>query len=119
MQKNCISPLLWAEKSPHATFKKTPIIMKSLFFACLIGSAGLVQATNTYAQTTTVSLHVENQTVGDVLQQIESKTEFSFFYNNRHVDLNPSLIVNLCFSLLLSILQFSFAPLCTTNFFLF
>ena len=32
---------------------------------------------------------------------------------------NPSLIVNLCFSLLLSILQFSFAPLCTTNFFLF
>ena len=33
--------------------------------------------------------------------------------------LNPSLIVNLCFSLLLSILQFSFAPLCTTNFFLF
>ena len=79
MQKNCITPLLWAEKSPHATFKKTPIIMKSLFFACLIGSAGLVQATNTYAQTTTVSLHVENQTVGDVLQQIENKTEFSFF----------------------------------------
>ena len=33
MQKNCITPLLWAEKSPHATFKKTPIIMKSLFFA--------------------------------------------------------------------------------------
>ena len=33
--------------------------------------------------------------------------------------INPSLIVNLCFSLLLSILQFSFAPLCTTNFFLF
>jgi chromosome partitioning protein len=33
--------------------------------------------------------------------------------------LNPSLMVNLCFSLLLSILQFSFAPLCTTNFFLF
>ena len=27
MQKNCITPLLWAEKSPHATFKKTPIIM--------------------------------------------------------------------------------------------
>lgn len=95
MQKNCITPLLWAEKSPHATFKKTPIIMKSLFFACLIGSAGLVQATNTYAQTTTVSLHVENQTVGDVLQQIESKTEFSFFYNNRHVDLNRRVSVSM------------------------
>lgn len=95
MQKNCITPLLWAAKSPHATFKKTPIIMKSLFFACLIGSAGLVQATNTYAQTTTVSLHVENQTVGDVLQQIESKTEFSFFYNNRHVDLNRRVSVSM------------------------
>lgn len=95
MQKNCITPLLWAEKSPHATFKKTPIIMKSLFFACLIGSAGLVQATNTYAQTTTVSLHVENQTVGDVLQQIENKTEFSFFYNNRHVDLNRRVSVSM------------------------
>ena len=69
--------------------------MKSLFFACLIGSAGLVQATNTYAQTTTVSLHVENQTVGDVLQQIESKTEFSFFYNNRHVDLNRKVSVSM------------------------
>lgn len=95
MQKNCITPLLWAEKSPHATFKKTPIIMKSLFFACLIGSAGLVQATNTYAQTTTVSLHVENQTVGDVLQQIENKTEFSFFYNNRHVDLNRQVSISM------------------------
>ena len=95
MQKKCITPLLWVEKSPHATFKKTPIIMKSLFFACLIGSAGLVQATNTYAQTTTVSLHVENQTVGDVLQQIESKTEFSFFYNNRHVDLNRRVSVSM------------------------
>ena len=29
MQKNCITPLLWAEKSPHATFKKTPIIMST------------------------------------------------------------------------------------------
>ena len=95
MQKKCITPLLWAEKSPHSTFKKTPIIMKSLFFACLIGSAGLAQATNTYAQTTTVSLHVENQTVGDVLQQIESKTGFSFFYNNRHVDLNRRVSVSM------------------------
>ena len=69
--------------------------MKSLFFACLIGSAGLAQATNTYAQTTTVSLHVENQTVGDVLKQIESETEFSFFYNNRHVDLNRRVSVSM------------------------
>lgn len=37
----------------------------------------------------------------------------------KRMTINPSLIVNLCFSLLLSILQFSFAPLCTTNFFLF
>ena len=39
--------------------------------------------------------------------------------NELYTTFNPSLMVNLCFSLLLSILQFSFAPLCTTNFFLF
>ena len=96
MQKNCITPLSPVEKSFQTTFKKrTPIIMKSLFFACLIGSAGIVQATNTYAQTTTISLNVENLTVGEILQQIEEKTDFSFFYNNRHVDLNRRVSVSM------------------------
>lgn len=96
MQKNCITPLSPAEKSFQTTFKKrTPIIMKSLFFACLIGSAGIVQATNAYAQTTTISLNVENLTVGEILQQIEEKTDFSFFYNNRHVDLNRRVSVSM------------------------
>lgn len=96
MQKNCITPLSPAKKSFQTTFKKrTPILMKSLFFACLIGSAGIVQATNTYAQTTTISLNVENLTVGEILQQIEEKTDFSFFYNNRHVDLNRRVSVSM------------------------
>lgn len=57
MQKNRKTPLSPVKKSFQTTFeKRTPIIMKSLFFACLIGSAGIVQATNTYAQTTTISL---------------------------------------------------------------
>lgn len=79
-KKNRKTPLSPVKKSFQTTFeKRTPIIMKSLFFACLIGSAGIVQATNTYAQTTTISLNVENLTVGEILQQIEEKTDFSFF----------------------------------------
>lgn len=96
MQKNRKTPLSPVKKSFQTTFeKRTPIIMKSLFFACLIGSAGIVQATNTYAQTTTISLNVENLTVGEILQQIEEKTDFSFFYNNRHVDLNRRVSVSM------------------------
>lgn len=54
------------------------------------------------------------QHIGIPTINIESTVNFY-----EQLGFNPSLIVNLCFSLLLSILQFSFAPLCTTNFFLF
>lgn len=50
---------------------------------------------------------------------LQQHYQFRFNLLTEGTEFNPSLIVNLCFSLLLSILQFSFAPLCTTNFFLF
>lgn len=94
MQKKCLIPLLWEEKSPHGVFQKTNLIMKSLFYACLIGTASLTYASDSYAQTTVINLNVKDQSVEEVLDQIEKKTDFTFFYNTRHVDLNRRVSVS-------------------------
>lgn len=65
-----------------------------LLFVFIISSIGLVQATNSYAQKTTVSLEVRNQTVKDVLNEIENQSEFTFFFNNRHIDLQRRVSVS-------------------------
>ena len=52
----------------------------------LIVSLFQIQA-NTYSQNTKISLDLKNVTVLDVLQKIESKTDFNFFYNNKDFDL--------------------------------
>ena len=95
MRKKCITPLIWDKKTCGLALPKVPIIMKSLFYACLLSSAGLTYASNSYAQTTMVSINVENQTVKDVLDEIENTTEYSFFYNTRHVDLDRKVSVNI------------------------
>lgn len=53
----------------------------------LLCSIGLAQAVGSYAQKATVSLEMRNQTVEEVLDEIENQSEFSFFFNTRHVDL--------------------------------
>lgn len=95
MRKKCITPLIWDKKTCGLAFPKIPIVMKSLFYACLLSSAGLTYASNSYAQTTMVSINVENQTVKEVLDEIENTTEYSFFYNTRHVDLDRKVSVNI------------------------
>lgn len=40
---------------------------------------------NTYAQTTQVSVNVENGTFYDVVKQIEKQSEYLFFYNSREI----------------------------------
>ena len=60
----------------------------------IITSISLVQATNSYAQKTTVSLDVRNQTVKEVLDEIEDQSEFTFFFNNRHLDLQRRVSVS-------------------------
>lgn len=65
-----------------------------LLFVFIISSIGLVQATNSYAQKTTVSLEARNQTVKDVLNEIEDQSEFTFFFNNRHLDLQRRVSVS-------------------------
>ena len=59
----------------------------------LICSIGLVQAADSYAQKATVSLEMRNQTVKEVLDEIEEQSDFSFFFNIKHVDLQRKVSV--------------------------
>lgn len=63
----------------------------SLFL--LVCSIGLAQATGSYAQKATVNLEMRNQTVKEVLDEIEEQSDFSFFFNIKHVDLDRKVSV--------------------------
>ena len=47
----------------------------------LLSSVGLAHATGTYAQEARISLDAKNETVQEVLKEIEEESGFSFFYN--------------------------------------
>ena len=59
----------------------------------LLCSIGLAQATGSYAQKATVNLEMRNQTVKEVLDEIEEQSDFSFFFNIKHVDLDRKVSV--------------------------
>lgn len=61
-----------------------------LFFIC---SLGLAYASDSYAQTAIVNVEVQNKTVREVLKEIENQSEFGFFFNNKHIDLNRRVSV--------------------------
>ena len=59
----------------------------------LLCTIGLAQATGSYAQKATVNLEMRNQTVKEVLDEIEEQSDFSFFFNIKHVDLERKVSV--------------------------
>ena len=89
MQNYFSTQLSRVAKSLWLTSKKIPLAMKIFLFLsiCFIN---MLQANNSYAQTTTVSIDVRNQTVKEVMNNIEKQSEFSFFYNNDQLDLNSN-----------------------------
>lgn len=60
----------------------------------LIYSIGFAHATDTYAQNAVVSIDAHNQRVEEILKEIENQSEFDFFFNNKHVDLNRRVSVS-------------------------
>lgn len=46
----------------------------------------VLHATETYSQSTVLTLEVRNRSLQEALDKIEEKTEFRFFYNNKQVD---------------------------------
>lgn len=77
----------WVLKSVRLTLQKIPLPMK-LFLVLMCVSIGLMQATESYAQSATLDLNVKNQTIEKVLKQIENQSEFTFFYNTKQIDVN-------------------------------
>lgn len=55
-----------------------------MLFVCI----GLAYASESYSQSATLTLNVNNKTVQDVLDEIEKQSEFHFFYNNKQVNTN-------------------------------
>lgn len=68
-------------------FMKILLIMKLV--VVLICFSGLLRSMGgTYAQGTKLTLNLENVAVKEVLQNIESQTEFSFMYDNTKIDVD-------------------------------
>lgn len=73
--------------SPFIVLKKIPLCMRLtaiMLFVCI----GLAYASESYSQSATLSLNVNNKTVQDVLDEIEKQSDFHFFYNNKQVNTN-------------------------------
>lgn len=62
-----------------------------LFLMC---SFSLAYASDSYAQTTTVNVEAQNKTVGEILKEIESQSDFGFFFNNKHIDLTRRISIS-------------------------
>ena len=108
MKNYCNLQNLQAGKLFMFLAKKIPLGMK-LFLLTLLCSIGMLQAAGSYAQNARISLHVEEETVADVLVQIEELSDFDFFYNNTHVDLNRRVSVSADNSDIFAILDEVFA----------
>ena len=50
-----------------------------------------LQANNAYSQNKKISLKVDNESIGQVLEQIESKSKFIFFYMTHEVDVTKKV----------------------------
>ena len=53
-----------------------------------------VSATESLAQETRINLKMENSTVKEVLKNIESRSDFTFYYNDNVIDTDKRVSVN-------------------------
>lgn len=65
----------------------------SIFFMFL--SIGVASASSTYSQNAMLSLKVQNKTLKDVFRDIESQSEYIFFYNDEAVNVNKRVSVSI------------------------
>lgn len=72
---------------------KLPLPLKITLFV-LFSFASLMYAGNNYAQKTMLNLSSQTRTVSEVLTEIERQTDFTFFYNNKQVDLMRKVTLN-------------------------
>ena len=73
------------------TFKKTIKIMKLTVLMLTICLSQMVAAT--YAQTAKLNVSAKNETLENVLKQIEKQSEFLFFYNLEEINKNEKISI--------------------------
>ncbi|WP_102407472.1 SusC/RagA family TonB-linked outer membrane protein [Parabacteroides bouchesdurhonensis] len=75
-------------KNHYLLKKRLPKIPKSVFIICLLASFSIanVFAANTYAQSTTLTVQLNNKTIKDVFNYIEKNSEFIFVYMDNTFD---------------------------------
>ena len=74
-----------------ANLKRTINIMKLTVLMLVVCLSQVVAAT--YAQTTKLSVSVKEETLENVLKQIEKQSEFLFFYNLEEVNKNEKISI--------------------------
>ena len=71
----------------HPIMKILLIMKLIIVMICFTGLLSGIGA-NTYAQNTKLNMNLKNVTVKEVLQQIESQSEFSFMFDNNKINVN-------------------------------
>lgn len=69
----------------YSIHSRMPLRMK-LASMLLIGSISMANATTGYGQSTLLSIQAQDESVQNVLEEIESQSEFSFFYDNKQIN---------------------------------
>ncbi|MEQ8530833.1 MAG: STN domain-containing protein, partial [Imperialibacter sp.] len=64
-----------------------------LFLFLMVVGLPKIQA-NAYSQFEEITLHIENKTIKQVLVEIESKSQFKFFYKTDEIDLERKVSIN-------------------------
>lgn len=90
---NSFSRLGISRKIQWLTSIKFSRTMKLSVFLSLC-SLGLSYASGLYAQGVTVNIEAKNETVAEILKDIEAQSGYDFFYNNKLVNVNRRVSVS-------------------------
>lgn len=94
MRKNLFNQLIQEFYYPFRLSRKSIRIMKISTLMLFVGIT-YAMASPTYAQNTSLTLHLKNTTVVNILEQIEEETEFRFFYNSTLIDAERRVSVDM------------------------
>lgn len=93
MRKTIIIQRLWKNKLMNTIRGKAPLTIRTLIFVLLTVSSMFVTV-GAFAQSGTITIKAKKMTVSEVLKLIEAQSDYDFFYNNAHVDLNREVYVS-------------------------
>ena len=76
---------LWV--STHPNLKRLIMELKIAILVVLVSVTNIF-ASNTYSQTAKVTINEGNQTLGQIMDEIEQQSEFYFIFNQKQIDIN-------------------------------